>query len=318
MKAVEHAELFGTGFLDRFLYVMPKSSVGHRGSGRTPDRSDEVAAWEWLIRSTFDSLSTAPERRLLRFNALAEHDFTVWQDMTKGRGVPMVRSPRSSNGPRSSTVKFIRLAALIALADDAEATTVDGYATCRAMTLLDYFVDHARAALALVDADGPMAAARTVAACGKARHERTFSRRELHRAFDHRFRTIAELLPVIELLTEYGYVRDGERIHRRPPVQPSRDEPIYSDVTDRRDERDERRSLRRCVRRQTGTSGDAPNGRAEDYPRILSPGGEVDVALRVPRVLVRSGPCRRSAPRSMRPVAISAWCIKSSATVRST
>ena len=135
--------------------------------------------------------------------------------------------------------KFIRLAALIALANDAEATTVDGYATCRAMTLLDYFVDHARAALALVDADGPMAAARTVAGAGvKTRHERTFSRRELHRAFDHRFRTIAELLPVIELLTEYGYVRGreseftgGRRYSRHRRTR------SYSDVTDRKGRR---------------------------------------------------------------------------------
>jgi hypothetical protein len=106
--------------------------------------------------------------------------------------------------------QFIRLAALMALAADAGATTVDSDSAMRAVVLTDYFVDHARAALALAGADGPMAGARAVAVWIKARRERTFTRRDCHRAFEHRFPTVAELQVVIDLLAEYGYLREGE------------------------------------------------------------------------------------------------------------
>jgi hypothetical protein len=37
-----------------------------------------------------------------------------------------------------------------------------------------------------------------------------FSRRECHRAFDHRIETVAELAPILELRVEYGYIRPAE------------------------------------------------------------------------------------------------------------
>lgn len=214
-KAARHAELVGTGFLDRFLYFVPASTVGHRPSGRTPDRSAELAQWEWLLVSTFDALGgmagTADSpARVLSFSSEAEAAFIDWRTATEherrpaGRLAPIVQWSTKLDG------QFVRLAGLMALASDADANQVQADDAARAIVLTDYFVDHAAAALALAGADGPMADARAVAGWIAARRERVVSRRDVHRAFEHRFATLDDLRPVLNLLIEYGYVREVE------------------------------------------------------------------------------------------------------------
>jgi hypothetical protein len=61
----------------------------------------------------------------------------------------------------------------------------------RAIELVGYFAHHARAAFTLVGADGPMGLARETAGWILGRGVWKFSRRECHRAFDHRIETVA-------------------------------------------------------------------------------------------------------------------------------
>ena len=65
-----------------------------------------------------------------------------------------------------------------------------------------------------------MALAHDVAAWIVARQQFTFTRRDCHRAFEHRAETVAELKPVLDLLHEYGYIREAESesTGRRPSI----------------------------------------------------------------------------------------------------
>jgi hypothetical protein len=209
-RATRHAELIGTGFLDRFLFLMPRSIVGYRSSSRTPDRSVEMAQWEWTITRLFDALDPLPSPRQLVFDAKAEAGFVDWRERTEeqrrpdGLLAPVVQWSTKLDG------QFTRLAGLLTLVDDANATTITAEIVDRVVELLDYFAHHARAAFALAGADGPMAIAREVAAWIVAGNRQTFTRRECFRAFDHRIATVGELEPILELLTEYGYIRLSE------------------------------------------------------------------------------------------------------------
>src|SRR5207248_869372 len=106
-----------------------------------------------------------------------------------------------------------------------DATVITTDVVERAVELVDYFVGHARAAFSLAGADGPMALARDIAAWIAARHQLRFTRRDCHRAFQHRVETVADLKPVLETLIEYGYIRDGEP---EPAPKPSGGRPSPS------------------------------------------------------------------------------------------
>lgn len=74
-----------------------------------------------------------------------------------------------------------------------------------AKILADYFVSHALAVFDLMEADDALADAQAVAQWATERDE--FTKREAHRAFQHRFVKANDLDPVLDLLADRGWIR---------------------------------------------------------------------------------------------------------------
>jgi replicative DNA helicase len=87
----------------------------------------------------------------------------------------------------------------------------------RAIAIVQYLIPHARAAFAEIGADPALVAARKVLSWIEKMTPRDFSKRDVYQAVKGTFKRASELDPVLELLSDHGYIRPRDMDERSGP-----------------------------------------------------------------------------------------------------
>ena len=106
-----------------------------------------------------------------------------------------------------------------------EVPVVEAVSVERAQRLIEYFKGHARKVHASMSADPKVNKARVVLQWIERSGLREFTRREVHHALFGTFRTVAELEPGLDVLWQYGYLRQRPSPGRPGPGR--KPSPIY-------------------------------------------------------------------------------------------
>jgi hypothetical protein len=206
-------EFHHRGLLPRFLFAVPPPIAGHREyqAGVHPEPVCH-AAYAALIRYLSGMLPRQPAGQdlphLLITDAALErwgayHD-RVEHDLREGRRLEPIREWGSKQAARVA-----RLAGILHVAAHRgfEPLAISVETMTAAITLGEYFERHALAAYDRMAALPTLEGARAILRWVKRSRRVEFSAREVQQKINWRFRTQAVVLPCLELLVEYGYLR---------------------------------------------------------------------------------------------------------------
>jgi hypothetical protein len=208
-EAGRNAQFRGRGLLDRFLYSVPRSMIGHRPT-RTPALSDEIAGAyrDALLQRarTLDARSNSPLILRLDPNAVAVLD--EWRGELEGRqrrGEDLASLPAWSSKLGGATVRIAGLLHLATHLGEGLEAPIDAETMRSAVTLARYFVPHAQVAFDLMGDDPALDLARWIVVWLEHRQRTSFSRRDVLR--DVRPRPHAkQAAAALSLLESYGYI----------------------------------------------------------------------------------------------------------------
>lgn len=212
-----------SGLMARFLYVVPRSTVGARDvRARIAIDDDARCRYEAGIEGLY---AGTEQRRgaplVVPFTAAARE---VWLDLCEdierrqgegGRYAHM--ADWTSKLPGAAA----RIAALLALAEHGtELQAVPEAAARRAVQLARLLVPHAEAAFALMGASDGEADAQAVLAFLQRHELHTIVRRDLQKSMEGRFRQLDRLLAAIKLLQDWQVIGVERKTsgHGRPSV----------------------------------------------------------------------------------------------------
>lgn len=221
----------GRGLTARFLYCIPKSLVGKRRY-RTEPIPDEVRrAYDAHIKNILgDAYPQEPEIITLSDEAdkLLEAFSTELEPKLKAEYADISEWAGKLAG------NVLRIAGLLCRAsvvrenwdwddflyDDPEPLMVDAQTMSNAIRIGRYFIDHAKASFALMDTDDTVKNSVFILEIIRKNGLREFSRRNVMRLC-RRFKKVEALQPLLDFLTEYGYIapKDAEQYFGkgRPP-----------------------------------------------------------------------------------------------------
>ena len=221
----DHPELAGRGLTARFMYSVPVDMVGHRDMS-LDHTSDEAVACEYRRRlekmlgnygqgeQVSTSIEMDADARAL-FVGLRQR--LEEQRMTDGRLKPMAEWTTKLES------SVVRVAGLLALSENKE--SVDADAMRRALLIGDYWLSHAFVVHDLWGTDETLRGANVVMDWMSQKETDTFSVRDLHRAMSRRFVNVEDTRPVLQILTERGWIRplfDGPLVINKRGVESPR------------------------------------------------------------------------------------------------
>jgi hypothetical protein len=222
----QRPEFHHRGLLPRFLFAVPPSKAGTRTYDGTITTSPTCeAAYSVLIKRLHAMAPRQPAGKPLPHLAIAGTALARWgayhdrveRDLREGAQLEPIREWGSKQAARVA-----RLAGILHVARHQGCTplaiTEDTMAA--AITLGEYFETHALAAYDLLAALPTFEGARAIVRWLKRTRCQEFSVRDLQRSL-WRFRTQAAVLPSLELLVEYGYLRPLPRPISTTPGRPS-------------------------------------------------------------------------------------------------
>jgi hypothetical protein len=243
----EQATMRGRGFLARFLYSLPRSTVGARKVAPPPvpravaDKYRDTVLCLWGAEGTTDERGQ-PAPHWLRFSPAADRlmqDFERELEPRLGEGEDLSILAGWANKLAGACA---RIAAVLhvaeALGRGATVPALIGEGTVAAALRLgrDYLLPHALAAFAHMGADERSEQARHVwesitRHCAHSAYSAdappTLSRRDIHNLNRRRFPAVEELDPVLDLLVGRHLIRPREgsgqpgRGHRSPDYEVS-------------------------------------------------------------------------------------------------
>lgn len=223
-KLAENPDLIGRGLTARFMYSVPMTNNGARDMFHEGDISPEVVdPYErrilGLLTSELD-VEGHPDVVIER-DAVAEfHGWRQGLENQRGYGGPLNLVSEWTTKLESTVA---RVAGLFALADLVE--VVDVATMRRAIALGNYWLSHIKAVLDLWGRDDTVSKAREVVAWMRVRELEEFSVRDLYGSLRRLFPTADDTRPVLQLLTERGWIRplfDGPLILGRRGVDSPR------------------------------------------------------------------------------------------------
>lgn len=241
LQAIAHLPGFrGRGLLARFLWSMPEPTLGVRNV-RNPRPMDEntLRAWRELVRKMASSFGA--ETGTLTLTAEARERFTLYREALEPRLAATGDLDHLTDFGGKLHGQVIRLAAVTHLAENVTrwGEPIGLAAMERAVTLADYFLDHALAVFEFMDPTRGFEDATAVLRWITDQGKPTFTRRECHRAHESRFPTVEDLAATLATLEAHGYVRalpqvTGEKggrpsqpyaVHPRQTTQPTKPAP---------------------------------------------------------------------------------------------
>jgi len=202
------ARFRGNGMLARFLYFIPKSTVGHRDVTRNVPVPETIRTayhngiFHLLnISTVFDEHGRARARML----TLHPQALSAWQQFSG-----YIESKQGENGEFYSfqdwTSKLpgaaLRIAGLLHVVEHGEQTAVITYETmARALDLSELLISHARAAFDLMGSEQAVSDAKSVFKWVSGLQGR-FNQREALKRHEGRFKRLERLKKALEVLTE--------------------------------------------------------------------------------------------------------------------
>jgi putative DNA primase/helicase len=196
----------GSGLMARFVYAVPKSTVGARDvRARIPIDEDARRRYEGGIQALYEGSERAVGApRVLPFTDDARECWLeLCEDIERRQGEGG-RYAHMADWTSKLPGAAARIAALLALADGGNGIqAVPATAVQRAVKLARLLVPHAEAAFALMGASDNEADAHAVLAFLQRHQLQTVVRRELQKGMEGRFRQLERLLAAVKLLQDW-------------------------------------------------------------------------------------------------------------------
>jgi replicative DNA helicase len=222
----------GRGLIGRFLYSIPKSTIGHRLIAPEPlenlvrltYKANVQALAQLEMALDYDSL---PVPRMLYLTAdantlLERFEAELEPQLAEDGGLGTMADWA---GKLSGAI--VRIVSILHLAEHALQLAnwperVASETMSRAIEIGRFLIPHAKAAYAEMGADAQVENAKHVLRWIERTEQQSFSRRDAHQALKGRFKKVADIEPALELLEAHGYVRARIDVtDRRPGRKPS-------------------------------------------------------------------------------------------------
>ncbi len=219
----------GRGLLARFSYSIPQSRVGTRDVDAPPIPEDLVRGWDRLIRNLL-KLPTSPDGKPpeITLSTEAKALFRAYRFQSEQELGPGGRLHDLQDWGLKRDGKVARVAGVLHLfthhdKPDPWDVPLAESTMQSAMTIVDYFVDHALVAFAMMGADPAIEDAKHVARWIERERCSLFTKQGVWQATKSRFRRVVGLNAALDVLEERGIVRrqEEERVGRGRPAAPS-------------------------------------------------------------------------------------------------
>lgn len=220
------------GLCGRFLYAVPKSTLGYRQID-PPAVPDQVRSeYHFRLRALLSLPLGGPDgkeavaRRLnLSPSAHAElSGFRAWAEPQYRPGEALSGFTDWSGKLPGAVARIAGLLHMAELAGDPAPwnTPLSGDTMARAVRLGRYLVPHAKAAYEMMGSDVELDGARWVLDWILRSKRQVFAKRDLHRAAQGRFRRASDLDAPLEVLVERNYIREAKELAARGRGRPSK------------------------------------------------------------------------------------------------
>ena len=193
----------GRGLTARFLYSMPKSTVGSRSFSTEPIPEGVRVRYRDLIEAI---LSSDNEQQPISLDDGAEEVLETLFNEVEGRlKGDLAEIPDWAGKFVGSVLRISGILHVMKYPKDSMFDPVDRETMENAVTIGRYFLEHAKAAYFLMGADVVNKNAQYLLSAIKRERLTEFSRRDAMRRC-RRFKTAESLQPVLNRLCEYGYI----------------------------------------------------------------------------------------------------------------
>ena len=193
----------GRGLTARFLYSMPKSTVGSRSFSTEPIPEGVRVRYRDLIEAI---LSSDNEQQPISLDDGAEEVLETLFNEVEGRlKGDLAEIPDWAGKFVGSVLRISGILHVMKYPKDSMFGPVDRETMENAVTIGRYFLEHAKAAYSLMGADAVNKNAQYLLSAIKRERLAEFSRRDAMRLC-RRFKTAESLQPVLDRLCEYGYL----------------------------------------------------------------------------------------------------------------
>lgn len=240
--------LRGRGFLARWLFALPMPNIGYREvdteAVSEPLRERYAATIRLMLRRVPDETpdGTTPAPLTLRLSDEAGALFRAFRQRIEKDLRPAGTLCSLQDWGGKVAGKVARIAGILHLADARRTEEpITGEMMASAITLGDYFTEHARAAFAEMGADADLDGARALRDWMLREGEPSFTHRDAHRAHQSRFKRAADMDAPLAILEERGWIRRSEPPKRetgqkgRPPLPGYDVNPFALDKNDKTD-----------------------------------------------------------------------------------
>ncbi|MEP7182343.1 MAG: DUF3987 domain-containing protein [Betaproteobacteria bacterium] len=213
-----------TGFLARFLFALPESTVGRRNVRlREPIPPEVTAAYESALGRLLEGAGDkAAPPRVLPFTAAARECWLDFHEMIEHAMAPGEPLEPVADWAGKLPGHTARIAALLAIIQHgAGVTEIDLDAVRGAVDLCQRLIAHALAAFRLLGADEIEAGALVLLRWIRANHLTEFDRSRAHKALEGTFRSVDLLKAAAARLAEWNVLsRELKRVNHRAPPTP--------------------------------------------------------------------------------------------------
>ena len=193
----------GRGLTARFLYSMPKSTVGSRSFSTEPIPEGVRVRYQDLIEAI---LSSDNEQQPISLDDGAEEVLETLFNEVEGRlKGDLAEIPDWAGKFVGSVLRISGILHVMKYPKDSMFDSVDRETMENAVTIGRYFLEHAKAAYSLMGADAVNKNAQYLLSAIRWERLTEFSRRDAMRLC-RRFKTAESLQPVLDRLCEYGYL----------------------------------------------------------------------------------------------------------------
>lgn len=193
----------GRGLTARFLYSMPKSTVGSRSFSTEPIPEGVRVRYQDLIEAI---LSSDNEQQPISLDDGAEEALETLFNEVEGRlKGDLAEIPDWAGKFVGSVLRISGILHVMKYPKDSMFDPVDRETMENAVTIGRYFLEHAKAAYSLMGADAVNKNAQYLLSAIKRERLTEFSRRDAMRLC-RRFKTAESLQLVLDRLCEYGYL----------------------------------------------------------------------------------------------------------------
>jgi hypothetical protein len=207
----------GRGLIGRFLYSLPRSTVGRRQIAPEPLEYGVRQTYNKNVKAlaqleTVQEYDGSPVARMLYLTAEADSLLKEFEAELEPQLAEDGELGAMADWAGKLAGAVVRIAGLLHLAGHAQdlARWPDRIAAetmSHAITIGRYLIPHARAAFAEMGADAQIENAKRLLRWIGRTGQRGFTKREAHQANRGRFKKVTDIEPALELLEAHGYIR---------------------------------------------------------------------------------------------------------------